>query len=251
MDGGIALTADEVKGRNMWIVWTGGDDKLWDTLTVTSVGTLDLLKTISSYPGLKASRDNRWNYLGLVNEPCFKKATGPDPNRYGLWLDTRDPNCPPDPFENESKYPGVKIGARGKNLPVGSYYGYATGIVGLRLFPNPDFDEAAAKKWDPKRYLRRSQLLQRQEPGAALSRRHVVRLLPRRAESDEAACRPGESEVGEPELERRRAVFLDRPHLRLGVGRQQLSRSSSSTPRGPARWTRRWSRPTTSTIRAP
>ena len=37
-------------------------------------------------------------------------------------------------------------------MPAGSYYGYATGIVGLRLFPNPDFDEAAAKKWDPKRY---------------------------------------------------------------------------------------------------
>ena len=26
------------------------------------------------------------------------------------------------------------------------------GIVGLRLFPNPAFDEEAAKKWDPKRY---------------------------------------------------------------------------------------------------
>ena len=46
----------------------------------------------------------------------------------------------------------MKIGARGKNIPVGSYYGYATGIVGLRMFPNPDFDEAAAKKWDAKRY---------------------------------------------------------------------------------------------------
>jgi hypothetical protein len=152
MDGAIALTSDQVKGRNMWIVWTGGNDKLWDTLSVTSVGTLDLLKTVSSYPGLKASRDNRWNYLGLVNEPCFKKPSGPDPNRYGLWLDVRDPSCPADPFENESKYPGVKIGARGKNLPAGSYYGYGTGIVGLRLFPNPDFDEAAAKKWDAKRY---------------------------------------------------------------------------------------------------
>ena len=51
-----------------------------------------------------------------------------------------------------AKYPGVKIGARGTNLPVGSFYGYATGIVGLRLFPNPAFDEEAAKKWDPKRY---------------------------------------------------------------------------------------------------
>jgi hypothetical protein len=152
MDGGISLTADEIKGRNMWMVWTGGDDKLWDTLTVTSVGTVDLLKTLSSYPGLKANRSNRWDYLGLINEPCFKQATGPDPNRFGLWLDGRDSGCPPDPFENESKYPGVSIGARGKSVPAGSYYGYASGIVGLRLFPNPDFDAAAAKRWDPKRY---------------------------------------------------------------------------------------------------
>src|SRR5207253_1645408 len=46
----------------------------------------------------------------------------------------------------------VWSGARGKNLPVGSYYGYATGIVGLRLFPNPAFDEAAEKRWDANRY---------------------------------------------------------------------------------------------------
>ena len=152
MDGAIALTGDEIKGRNMWLVWTGGNDKMWDTLTVTSLGTLDLLKTISSRPGLKASRANRWMYLGLVNEPCFKQATGPETDRYGLWLDVRNPSCGPEPFENEAKYPGVKLGARGKTVPVGSYYGYATGIVGLRLFPNPDFDEAAAKRWDAKRY---------------------------------------------------------------------------------------------------
>lgn len=152
MDSAVALTPDEVKGRNTWIVWTGGDDKMWDTLSRTSLGTLDFLKTISSAPGLKAMRSNRWNYLGLVNEPCYKQPTEPDPNRFGLWLDVRDPACGPEPFENESKYPGIKIGARGKTVPVGSYYGYATGIVGLRLFPNPDFDEKAAKKWDAKRY---------------------------------------------------------------------------------------------------
>lgn len=152
MDSAISLTSDEVKGRNMWLLWTGGDDKMWNTLTVTSVGTLDLLKTISSYPGMLAQRSNRWNYLGVVNEPCFKQAQGPNPDRYGLWLDTRDSTCQPDPFESETKYPGVKIGARGRNIPAGSYYGYATGIVGIRLFPNPDFDEAAQKKWDAKRF---------------------------------------------------------------------------------------------------
>ena len=91
-------------------------------------------------------------YLGLVNEPCFSEATGPDPNRYGLWLDQRDPNCPADPFASEAKYPGVKIGARGTTVRVGSYYGEPSGIVGLRLFPNPDFDEKARRNWDPERY---------------------------------------------------------------------------------------------------
>lgn len=152
MDGGIALTSGEVKGRNTWIVWTGGNDRLWDTISTRSFGALDFLKTLSSHPKLKFSRDSRWYYLGLVNEPCFEKPTGPDPQRYGLWLDKRRADCPPDPFENEKKYPGVAIGARGKNLPIGSFYGYASGIVGVRLFPNPDFDEAAAKKWDPVRY---------------------------------------------------------------------------------------------------
>ena len=153
MDGAVPVTADEVKGRNTWIVWTGGDDRLWDKITALSVGSLDFLKTLSSHPSLKYSRDTRWTYLGLVNEPCFEKATVPDPSRYGLWLDKRSAACPSDPFENEGKYPGVKVGARGSgSLPTGSYYGYATGVVGLRLFPNPDFDAAAQKKWDPVRY---------------------------------------------------------------------------------------------------
>jgi hypothetical protein len=156
MDGGIPLKPEEVKGRNTWIVWTGGNDRFWDDISKRSVGTLDFLKTLSSpqppLPPLKFSRDNRWHWLGLVNEPCFEKATGPDPQRFGLYLDKRRADCPPDPFEDEKKYPGVQLGARGKNLPVGSFYGRASGIVGLRLFPNPAFDEAAAKNWDPVKY---------------------------------------------------------------------------------------------------
>ncbi|WP_374087933.1 hypothetical protein [Methylomicrobium lacus] len=139
-------------GRNNWNVWTAGNDRLWDTMSYRSVGTLDFLKSLSNHPSLKFSRSNRWNYLGLVNEPCFEKPTGPRKDRYGLWLDVRSKDCAPDPFENETKYPGVKYGARGKNIPAGSYYGYATGIVGVRLFPNPDFDAEAEKKWDPERY---------------------------------------------------------------------------------------------------
>ena len=81
MDGGIALTPEEVKGRNTWIVWTGGNDRLWDTLSTRSFGTLDFLKILSSHENLNFSRDNRWSYFGLVNEPCFEKAVGPNPQR--------------------------------------------------------------------------------------------------------------------------------------------------------------------------
>jgi len=169
MDSAQPLTAKEINGRNTWLVWTGGNDRLWDVLSTKSVGTLDFLKTVSSYdPGLDSSlspeqraqlgkiykygRSNRFAYLGLINEPCFDKPKAADPRHFGLWLDQRRSDCPPDPFEDAKKYTGVAVGARGANLPVGSLYGEASGIVGLRLFANPDFDEAAAKRWDPKRY---------------------------------------------------------------------------------------------------
>ena len=141
-----------VRGRNNWNVWTAGNDTLWDQLSRDSLGALDLLKTLSNHPSLGYSRDNRWEYLGLVNEPCFEKGDGPREDRYGLWLDVRSEDCPPDPFENEEEYPGVEIGARGKNIPAGSYYGYASGILGLRVLPNPAFDEEAEERWDPERY---------------------------------------------------------------------------------------------------
>lgn len=215
------------RGRNNWVVWTAGNDTLWDFLANNSFGAFDLLKIVSSHPSIRycgnkraeygypeeaygayakdkqsgyvkdkpypvpyppgylvyeddeckgddrqfyaVSRQNRWKYFGLVNEPSFqqwdpkgcdwksdkKTEAEPfgkcgDPDRFGLWLDKRVGAL--DPLEDEKKYPGVKVGARGKTVAVGSYYGYASGIVGLRLFPNPNFDEKAKKKWDPVRY---------------------------------------------------------------------------------------------------
>jgi hypothetical protein len=144
-----------VKGRNNWIVWTAGNDRFWDQLSYKfSYGTIDLLKTISSHKSSKHGRHDRWHYLGVVNEPCFRKPSAGRADRFGLWLDERisGPGCGPDPFENETKYPGVQIGSRGTTVPVGSFYGYATGVIGLRLFPNPDFDEKAKAHWDAERY---------------------------------------------------------------------------------------------------
>ena len=33
MDGGMGAHREEVKGRNMWIVWTGGNDRFWDAIS--------------------------------------------------------------------------------------------------------------------------------------------------------------------------------------------------------------------------
>ena len=159
MDGAIALTADEIKGRNMWLVWSGGNDRFWDGMTESTFGAFDLLKIVAYNPERPVDRNRRWSYLGLLNEPCFDAPKQGDASRFGLLLDVRRSDCAADPFESESEYPGVAIGARGKELPkwgklpVGSFYGYASGIVGLRLFPNPDFDAAAAARWDPVKYF--------------------------------------------------------------------------------------------------
>src|SRR5262249_10510933 len=50
MDGGFAFSPEEIKGRNTWLVWTGGNDRFWDRMTVATVGAFDLLKTLSSFP---------------------------------------------------------------------------------------------------------------------------------------------------------------------------------------------------------
>ena len=186
MDGAVALTPDEVKGRNSWIVWTGGNDRFWDAISRKSNGTLDFLKTLSSYPGLKGNRDNRWNYLGLVNEPCFEKATGPDPERFGLWLDHRRGDCPPDPFENEQKYPG-RGDRRARQEPAGRIV-LRLGNRHRRPAPVPQsrLRRSGGEEVGRQALLRGPELLPVEGSGEAVPRRHVVRLLSRRPEPDQA-----------------------------------------------------------------
>lgn len=157
------LTEDEIKGQNTWAIWTGGNQAFWDYLANNSFGTFDLLKALSSYPCTTSQkeiaktqdeqygqdkaiykarygkemgkkypsysgedkayyryykRDTRFRYLGLMNEPGFKTPTKPD--KYGLCLDERV--APPEPFDE-------------------AVYGKASGVVGLRIYPNPSFDQ--------------------------------------------------------------------------------------------------------------
>lgn len=125
MDNGIALSPDEIKGRNTWMIWTAGNQAFWNHIAQHSFGTIDLLKILDS-----RKRSERFNYYGLMNEPGFKQASKPD--AFGLWLDV--------PSEPEAA--GVDP----------AIYGRSSGIVGLRLFPNPEFTPEAAKRWDAERY---------------------------------------------------------------------------------------------------
>ena len=124
MDGGIALTADEVKGRNTWMLWTAGNEAFWDYMANHSFGSFDLLKVLDS-----RGRGRRFQVYGLMNDPGFRQAGRPDSS--GLWLDER--TAPPEPFDAE-------------------IYGRPSGIVGLRLYPNPGFTGAARAQWDAERF---------------------------------------------------------------------------------------------------
>ena len=125
MDGGIALTPKEIKGRNTWMLWSGGNQAFWDYLANHSFGTIDLLKTLDT-----RRRSSRFKYYGIINEPGFREARAPD--RYGMWLDER-------------------IGAEPEGVDA-EVYGKASGILGLRLFPNPAFTGKAKEDWNAERF---------------------------------------------------------------------------------------------------
>src|SRR5206468_6501846 len=74
----------------------------------------------------------RFKVLGLVNEPGFRAASKPD--EFGLLLDE----------EVEPEPAGVDR----------TVYGKPSGVLGFRLFPNPEFNETARKKWNGDRFMK-------------------------------------------------------------------------------------------------
>lgn len=125
MDGGARLSPEEIRGRNAWHLWTAGNEQFWNLEARQSGGLIDLLKTLDS-----RKRDSRFKELGLINEPGFRKATKPD--EFGLWLDER--------IGPEPSAPDPKI------------YGRSSGVLGFRLFANPDFIGNAREQWKANRH---------------------------------------------------------------------------------------------------
>jgi cytochrome c5 len=128
MDGGINLSPEEIMGRNTWNLWSGGNQHFWNHVAQDSYGLMDLLKMLDNR---KFAHGERFKTLGLVNEPGFRAPTKPD--EFGLWLDE----------QVESEPAGIDE----------TVYGKPSGVLGFRLFPNPDFNEEARKKWDGDRFM--------------------------------------------------------------------------------------------------
>ena len=72
-------TADEIKGRNTWMMWTGGNQAFWNHVARKGTGFIDLLKLLDNR---FVARDDRFRRMGLIPEPGMKRPSGP--NEYGL-----------------------------------------------------------------------------------------------------------------------------------------------------------------------
>jgi hypothetical protein len=78
MDGGVDLKTDPatklnpVLGRNTWLVWSGGNDRLWDRLTTYSFGALGVVKIVTYEQTKPIDRGEWFKRLGIINEPCME-----------------------------------------------------------------------------------------------------------------------------------------------------------------------------------
>jgi hypothetical protein len=114
-----------LRGRIVWNIWVGDSGLMWDYLAQHGVGTADLIKTIDS-----RVRPMRFQQIGLINQPGFMQA--PKPDQYGLFIDIPNPNDPDGQIDTKIDY---------------ATYGRSSGVVGMRISDNPNFDAAAKAEW--------------------------------------------------------------------------------------------------------
>ena len=134
---GYELTPQQQRGACTWYLWVGGDPLSktqpadnargnprffrhaealsWKASKITGA---DLNFNFLDYLDSR-NRAIRFKEFGAINDPGCKQASQPD--AYGLWLDECE-----DP--------------------------YSSGVMGIRIFPNPNFDP---KKWDAETFLKK------------------------------------------------------------------------------------------------
>src|SRR5262249_49321956 len=167
-------TRNAIRGKNTWILWGEGNEVLWDWVQQHGYGLADFLILIDS-----RNHDKRFANSGLVNQPGMKAQTDKSKTILGLYIDQADGD------EIVPKQPTTDIDIRTSQLAVRApscdgrelfepgdqdlykktlaqlpkdgvdytIYGYPTGIIGLRLMPNPNFfgktdaAKAARQRW--------------------------------------------------------------------------------------------------------
>lgn len=109
--------------------------------------------------GQYGATDRRDIYLGDVNAykdkgydyPSFY-LPGPDDYSEGMYASSNGTyGDAPSEKEKADKYKQY-TNYYDEKIPPPDIYGISSGVVGLRLFPNPNFDAEAKRKWDGKRY---------------------------------------------------------------------------------------------------
>jgi len=162
---------DAIRGRNTWMLWGEGNEGFWGWLQENAYGVVDFLVLIDS-----RKRGSRFATAGLMNQPGMTNLTSRGKPRkvLGLYLDIVQETMP-NTQRDDSKAPSAPNDENhtGALFEVGderlynetmrqlksdgvspNVYGYPSGVVGLRLWPNPDFfgrteaAEKARRYWD-------------------------------------------------------------------------------------------------------
>lgn len=139
----LKLDPDQVVGRNAWVMWTGGNEAWWDWLARYGYGTVDLLKLIDD-----RGRETRFGRTGLLNEPGTRPPTEKETAeangvRYARRVETPEPG--------REVHVDYRKDLEGWAPPDPKVYGWPTGVVGLCLYKNPEF-EKTKDRWDPQLY---------------------------------------------------------------------------------------------------
>jgi hypothetical protein len=152
----LSLAPEEIKGRNAWVMWAAGNQAFWDWLARHGYGSIDLLKLIDSN-----DRGRRFARTGLMTEPGMRPPTEAETAAaHGIRYD-RPVKEDPDPKKVHVEYRKTEREPT-RTPPNYEVYGYPSGVVGLRLFKNPEFTPEAEARWvnehkkDPDHYYKDS-----------------------------------------------------------------------------------------------
>ncbi|NBA93597.1 hypothetical protein [Pseudomonas sp. R5(2019)] len=167
-----------IKGQNTWMLWGEGNEAFWGWLQQNGYGIADFLILLDS-----RKRDTRFEDAGLMNQPGMIKRETPI-DGLGLYLDQADgdnvkmiapkddidaetqtpvePQKPPTTHKGESFREFFEVGDKDSYKKIIDQlandgvdplvYGYPSGVVGLRLMPNPDFFGRSDTAIEARRY---------------------------------------------------------------------------------------------------